>query len=118
MSTKTPECWASDASAKLLRIEVSPEKSLLLKYDQLIHAEFDNAEKEQRLRLIFATHEVIIRGCMLRRIETALQRLELSYLAAVPASFRAAVADGQPVVREIVVTEVKDVQSGTNHRPE
>ena len=118
MSTKAPECWASDASAKLLRIEVGPEKSLLLKYDQLIHAEFDNAEKEQRLRLCFATHEVVICGHALRRIETALQRLELSYLAAVPASYCATLADGQPVVREIVVTEVKDVQNGANQRPE
>jgi len=108
MSTKAPECWASDASAKLLRIEISPEKSLLLKFDQLIHAEFDNGDKEQRLRLFFATHEIVIRGHALRRIETALQRLELSYLTAVPSGYRATLADGQPVVREIVVTEVKD----------
>lgn len=108
MNIKAPECWASDTSAKLLRIEVSPETSLLLKYDQLIHADVDNAEKEQRLRLFFATHEVVVRGYALRRIETALQRLELSYLAAVPASYRAAVADGQPVVREIAVTKVED----------
>jgi len=108
MSIKAPECWASDASAKLLRIEVSPEKSLLLKFDHLLYAEFDNGEKEQRLRLHFATHDVVIRGHALRRIETALQRLELSYLAVVPSSYRATLADGQPVVREIVVTEVKD----------
>ncbi len=118
MSIKAPECWASDASAKLLRIEVSPEKSLLLKFDQLIHAEFDNAEKEQRLHLFFATHEVVIRGHALRRIETALQRLELSYLAAVPASYRATLADGQPVVREIVVTKVADTANGEDREAE
>ena len=108
MSIKAPECWASDASAKLLRIEVSPEKSLLLKYDQLIHAEFDYAEKEQRLRLCFATHEVVIRGHALRRIETALQRLALSYLAAVPAKLVPGMNEGQPVIREIRVSEVAD----------
>ena len=108
MSTKTPECWASDASAKLLRIEVSPEKSLFLKFDQLICAEFDTADKEQRLRLSFATHEVLIRGRALRRIETALQRLELSYLAVVPACYLGILSDGQPIIREIVVTEAKD----------
>jgi hypothetical protein len=118
MSTKAPECWASDASAKLLRIEVSPEKSLLLKYDQLIHAEFDSTEKEQRLRLFFATHEIVIRGHALRRIETALQRLELSYLAAVPANYRATLADGQPVVREIVVVEVEDTANGAHREAE
>ena len=113
MSTKAPECWASDASAKALRIEISPEKSLLLKFDHLIHAEFENCEGEQRLRLFFATHEVVVRGHSLRRIEAALQRMELSYLASVPANLRAALAEGQPVVREIVVTEIKDTE---NHR--
>ncbi len=108
MSIKAPECWASDASAKLLRIEVRPEKSLLLKYDQLIHAEFDNADKEQRLRLIFATHEVVVRGYALRRIETALQRLELSYLVAVPAKLIPSINEGQPVIREIRVSETAD----------
>jgi len=92
----------------LLRIEVSPEKSLLLKYDQLIHAEFDNTEKEQRLRLIFATHEVVVRGYALRRIETALQRMELSYLAAVPAKLIPSVNEGQPVIREIRVSVAAD----------
>ena len=108
MSIKAPECWESDAYAKLLRIEVSPEKSLLLKYDQLIHAEFDNAEKEQRLRLSFATHEVVVRGYALRRIETALQRLELSYLVAVPAKLMPSINEGQPVIREIRVSETAD----------
>ena len=93
MSTKAHECWASDASAKALRIEISPEKSLLLKFDHLIHAEFENSDREQRLRLFFATHEVVVRGHTLRRIETALQRMELSYLAAVPTGYRA-VTDG------------------------
>jgi hypothetical protein len=32
---------------------------------------------EQRLRLVFATHEVTVRGQALRRIETAIQREEL-----------------------------------------
>ena len=108
MSTKPPECWASDASAKLLRIEVSPEKSLLLKFDQLIYAEFDNADKEQQLRVLFATHEVVIRGNALRRIETALQRLELSYLACCPPTLIPSLSDGQPVIREIRVSQATD----------
>lgn len=105
MSTKSPECRASDASAKLLRIEVSPEKSLLLKLDQLIFAELENAGKEQRLRLAFATHEVVVRGYALRRVETALQRMELSYLACCSPKLIPSLSDGQPVVREICVSE-------------
>jgi hypothetical protein len=78
MSTKTPECWASDPNARAVRIEVSPEESLLLPFDQFTFAELKNDGKEQQLRLVFATHEVSLRGHSLRRIETAMQRMELS----------------------------------------
>ena len=68
----------------------------------------DTGEKEQRLRLVFATQEIVVRGHSLRRIETAMQRMELSHLACLPGSYRSLLADGQPFVREIVVQEVKD----------
>ena len=37
-----------------------------------------------------------------------MQRMELSFLAALPSSQRSLIAEGQPVIHEIVVTEVKD----------
>lgn len=104
MSTKAPECWASDASAQAVRIETSPGKSLLLKFDHLVYAEFEISGNEQSLQLHFATHDVIIRGHALRRIETALQRQELSFLMAVPATYRAGGTDGQPAIHAIEVT--------------
>src|SRR5688572_32875326 len=81
MSTKTPECWASDPNARAVKIEMSAEQSLLLPFDQFAFAELKSDGKEQRLRLVFATHEVMLRGHSLRRIETAIQRMELSSLA-------------------------------------
>jgi hypothetical protein len=39
MGTKSPECWASDLNAEALRIEISPERSLLLPHDQFMFAE-------------------------------------------------------------------------------
>ena len=105
MSTKAPECWATDASAKALRIEVSTEKSLLLKFDQFLYAEFEKDEHEQTLRLFFATHEVVIHGHTLRRIETALQRMELSYLATLPHGHRSVLGDGHPSILKIAVSE-------------
>ena len=84
MSTKSPECWASDPNARAVKIEVSAEQSLLLPFDQFAFAELKNEGKEQRLRLVFATHEVLIRGHSLRRIETGIQRMELSFLMALP----------------------------------
>ena len=47
----------------------------------------------------------------LRRIETAMQRMELSLLTKLPGSQRALIADGQPVILEIVVTEVTKQES-------
>ena len=85
MSTKSPECWASDPNARAVKIEVSAEQSLLLPFDQFVFAELKSEGKEQRLRLVFATHEVMLRGHSLRRIETAMQRMELSFLMALPA---------------------------------
>jgi hypothetical protein len=108
MNTKTPECWASDPNAHGVKVEVSAEQSLLLPFDQFAFAELKNEGKEQRLRLVFATHEVTLRGNSLRRIETVMQRLELSYLAAVPAKLIPSVNEGQPVIREIRVSVAAD----------
>lgn len=107
MSTKSPECWASDPNARAVKVELSAEQSLLLPFDQFAFAELKSDGKEQRLRLVFATHEVSLRGHSLRRIETAMQRMELSFLAALPGNQRSLVPDGQAIVVEIAVTEAK-----------
>lgn len=86
---------------------MSAEQSLLLPFDQFAFAELKSEGKEQRLRLVFATHEVTLRGHSLRRIETAMQRMELSFLMVLPGNQRALVPDGQPAVREIVVMEAE-----------
>jgi len=108
MSTKTPECWASDPNARAVKIEASAEQSLLLPFDQFAFAELKSTGKDQQLRLVFATHEVLLRGHSLRRIETAMQRMELSSLISLPSKQRSLVPDGQPVVLEIEVMEAKD----------
>jgi hypothetical protein len=106
MNTKTPECWSSDPNAHGVRIELSSEGSLLLPFDQFAFAELKSEGKKQHLRLVFATHEVSIRGNALRRIETTMQRMELSFLAALPTSQRSLVPEGQPVIHEVMVTEI------------
>jgi len=110
MNTKSPECWASDPNARAVKIEVSAEQSLLLPFDQFAFAELKSGGKEQQLRLVFATHEVLVRGHALRRIETTMQRMELAFLGKLPSGQRALIAEGQPVVLEIVVTEAKDAE--------
>lgn len=87
---------------------MSAEQSLLLPFDQFAFSALKSVGKEQQLRLVFATHEVLLRGHSLRRIETAMQRMELSLLTALPGKQRSLVPDGQPVVLEIEVAEAKD----------
>lgn len=113
MSTKTPECYTTDPQARCLRIEVSPGHAILLPLDQFAFAEFTNEEKEQLLHLSFASHEIMIRGRELQRIENALHKLELSFLMALPKKYHLLIADNLPKIREIIVTENKpaDLQS-------
>ena len=113
MSTKTPECWASDPKARGLRIELSPERSLLLPHDQFIFAELTGGGDGQILRLVFAAHEVSVHGHQLRRIETVMQRLELSQLAKLPKHQRNLITEGQPVILEITVTESREAKKET-----
>ena len=109
MNTKSPECWAIDLQARGLRVEVSPEKELLLPFDQFVFAELTNEGKEQRLQINFATHQVLIHGQNLRRIENAMQRMELSFVAKVSTNYQTVVTQGQPVILKIVVTEVSSM---------
>ena len=106
MSTRTPECWANDPNAEALRIEVTPERSLLLPHDQFMFAELTGDGDDQNLKLVFAAHEVSIHGHHLRRIETLMQRMELSLVTVLPGNQRNFVPDGQPVILEITISEI------------
>jgi hypothetical protein len=106
MSTKSPECWASDPNARGLRIELAQDRSLTLPYNLFLQSELSGSGNEQQLRFTFAAYEILIRGKCLRRIDTSMQRQELGFIAKVSGNARAA-EDGQPVIYEITVKEVK-----------
>jgi hypothetical protein len=107
MNTKTPECYTTDLQARCLRVEMTATRLLVLPLDQFVFAELDSDGKEQKLRLVFATHEILVSGHVLRRIETAICRLELSGLMKLAEKYHALIAENQPKIREIVVTEIK-----------
>ena len=106
MSTKTPENWASDPQARALRVDVSSERALPLPFDHFTHSELTSEGKDQRLRLVFTSHEVVIRGHALRRLETVMQRMELAFVTTIPGDRQSLTTEGQPVIVEIVVAEV------------
>lgn len=107
MNTKTPECYTTDSQARYLRVETAAANFLVLPLDQFVFAELNGTGKEQKLRLVFATHEILISGHVLQRIETAIWRLELSGLMKLPEKYHALIAENQPRIREIVVMENK-----------
>jgi hypothetical protein len=90
---------------------------MLLPHDEFVFAELKSEGKQQQLRLVFAMHEVIVRGYSLRRIETAMQRSELSLLVAVSDKQRSLIPDGQPVVLEIVVAEAAKTEASLPNSP-
>jgi hypothetical protein len=60
---------------------------------------------EQNLKLVFAAHEVLVRGLNLERIETGMQRMNLSQVTKLPSHQQSLIEEGQPVVLEITVKE-------------
>lgn len=107
MNTKSPECYITDPQPHCLHIEIATNRFLTLPLDQFVFAELLIEDKEQKLRIVFATHEILVFGHVLRRIETAICRMELSSIMKLPEKYHSLIAENQPRIREIVVTESK-----------
>ena len=118
MSTKSPECWAIDPQVDGLRVETAPGRAITLPFNQFAFAESTIDDKEHRLKILFATHEILIEGHNLRRIEIAMQKRELSFVAKVSTNYQPLVNQGQPVILKIAVIEIvpHNKQSQTNVR--
>ena len=106
MLTKPHECWSTDPNAHALRVEVSPDQSVLLPFEHLLFAELTSHPDAQELQLSFVTHEVIVTGTCLRKIESALQRRDLAHLAVTIHSNGRPSEDAQPTIRQIAVRRI------------
>jgi hypothetical protein len=120
MSTKSPECWAIDPQVDGLRVETAPGRAITLPFNQFAFAESMIDDKGQRLKIHFATHDILIEGHNLRRIEIAMQKRELSFVAKVSTNYQPLVNQGQPVILKITVNEIVtgNKPSQTNVRSE
>ncbi|PYK97629.1 MAG: hypothetical protein DME19_15670 [Verrucomicrobia bacterium] len=103
MNTKPPECWALQPQARGLRVELTPDHSFVVPYEHFIYSEYLDREGEEVLKLVFATHEIVLNGKLLRRVEAALHKRELASVAAVAEKFRSVLEDTQPFIQEIAV---------------
>ena len=88
MDTRPPECFSTDPRARGLRVELSPQHSLVLPYEHFVYSELKAEKESDTLKLLFVTHEVIISGYMLRRVESGIQTRELAWIAARPDRYR------------------------------
>ena len=111
MSTKSPECWAIDPQASGLRVEVSPDKDILLPFDQFVYGELTTEGQAHLLEMHFATHHVLIHGQNLRRIQNAMQHKELGYVAKLSTNYQEISKPGQPMILKIeVIAEKPDAK--------
>ena len=117
MNNKSTECWVSDPQAKAIRIEPVGGHSFLLPYIHFVYAELSGSGAEQTLKLVFSTHEVVLRGRGLRRLEAALHRMELASVTALTERFRAAVPEGQPFISKVSVIVVGEEKNAENDEP-
>jgi hypothetical protein len=88
MDSKPPECFSTDPRARGFRIELSPQHSLVLPYEHFVYSELKAEKESDTLKLLFVTHEVVINGYMLRRVESGVQTRELAWIAARPERYR------------------------------
>lgn len=88
METKPLECFSTDPRARGLRVELSPQHSLVLPYEHFVYSELKAEKESDTLKVLFVTHEVVISGYMLRRVENGIQSRELAWIAARPERYR------------------------------
>jgi len=88
MDTKPLECFGTDPRARGLRVELSPQHSLVLPHEHFVYSELKAEKENDTLKLLFVTHEVVVSGYMLRRVENGIQNKELAWIAARPERYR------------------------------
>lgn len=110
MDNKSPECFACDPRARGVRVDTSPQKSVVLPHEHFVYAEFMADDQIDLLKLVFVTHEVVLTGHLLRRIENAIVNRDLSRLCALPEKFRVPNSD-RPFITDLKVRVLEQPES-------
>ena len=102
MDTKSPECWSCDPKTACLRVVPDAKSSFILPYAHFIYAESHSDDDGGELKLVFATHEVVLKGHLLDRLETGIAVHEVSEIRALPERYRKLAGD-RPFIRELSI---------------
>ncbi len=106
MNTKQPECWSVDPQIRGLRVELSSGQSVIMAYHHFAFAEWNAGDTEETLKINFTTREFEVHGRLLRRIEAALQRMELASISAVTDKYQSLIGENQPFITSIHIIQV------------
>jgi hypothetical protein len=112
MDSKPPECFACDPRARGVRVDLSPQKSVVLPHEHFVYAEFMADEQIDLLKLVFVTHEVILTGYLLRRIETAILNRDLSWLCARQKNFHHQNSD-RPFIAKLILRNLEQAKGAS-----
>lgn len=115
MDNKPPECFTCEPRARGVRVDLSPQKSIVLPHEHFVYAEFMADGEIDLLKLVFVTHEVVLTGHLLRRIENAILNRDLSWLCALPEKFRQPDSD-RPFVSTLTVKAVQIPSTNSHER--
>jgi hypothetical protein len=88
MDTKSIECFGIDPRSRGLRVELSPQESLVFAHEHFMHSEWKAGAEHDTLKIYFINHEVTLIGYGLRRVETAMHTREIAWVVAAPARYR------------------------------
>lgn len=88
MDTKSVECFGTDPNARGVRVELTPQESLVLPHEHFMYSEWKAGAEHDTLKFCFMTHEVMLTGYGLRRIENAMLTRDLAWVTARAARYR------------------------------
>ena len=106
-SRRTSACWEGDANAQALRVELADGKSCLVPYSRIAFVECEHGADHTTLCLRSDTHEILIVGKNLRRLESALQKFDVGWVKAVPSRYELDTADNFVWITNITVSELQ-----------
>jgi len=116
MDSKTIECFGIDHRSRGLRVELSPQESLVFAHEHFMHSELKAGAEHDTLKIYFINHEVTLVGYGLRRIETAVHTREIAWVMAMPTRFR---SQGQEkgFITQIAVRRLDEEAADGEARP-
>lgn len=91
-----------------LKVEAAADQSFILPFEQFLFSELKTDGTDQLLKLSFSTHEVSLRGNGLKRLESAVHRMELASVSALPERFKSTAGAGHPFIREVRVVAAQN----------